>query len=177
MSKKLILLNGPAGIGKSTIARMYTDAHPLTLDIEGDQIMGMIGDWRNHELVARDLKLRHILSMLGIHLEEGQTVILPYLVTDATHSALFENVAKNLGADFYEIALMAEKDTAVKRLLARGSWGEAGSKVLTEEDIPRIEHLYDLMLLALEQRPNTIRVESVLDDSKETYQKFINCLN
>jgi 2-phosphoglycerate kinase len=45
MKQKLILLNGFAGVGKSTIAQKYISETPLTLCLEGDIVMGMIGCW------------------------------------------------------------------------------------------------------------------------------------
>lgn len=174
MKNKLILLNGPAGIGKTTIARLYVDAHPLSLRLEGDSIIGMIGDWRNNEEAARTLKFAHITSMIKTHLLAGYDVVLPYLVTDSTHAEKFEALAAEFGANFIEIILSTDKGTAVKQLLKRGVWGEEGSKQLTEEDIPRIERLYDLMIAESKKRASVKVLPFVKDDIDVTYSTFLS---
>ena len=40
---KVILLNGFAGAGKTTLARKYIDSHPLSIVIEGDELIVNIG--------------------------------------------------------------------------------------------------------------------------------------
>ena len=43
--RKLVLVNGPPGVGKSTLARRYAADHPLTLAVEIDVVRAMIGAW------------------------------------------------------------------------------------------------------------------------------------
>lgn len=173
---KLILLNGPAGVGKTTIARRYIQDNPLSLVIDGDEIMGMIGCWRQYEEEARLLKLKHISVLIESHLETGHDVVLPYLVIDSGHVDLFENMAQKYGADFYNVTLSVTKEKATEMLLRRGKWGEAGSKQLTEADMSRIHSLYDLFTKQLEKRPESNIVTVVDGDIEKTYNSFLEYL-
>ncbi|MEJ7706101.1 MAG: hypothetical protein WKF82_13395 [Nocardioidaceae bacterium] len=40
---RLIHLNGPPGIGKSTLAQWYVDNHPGVLNLDIDQVRCLIG--------------------------------------------------------------------------------------------------------------------------------------
>lgn len=40
---RLIHLNGPPGVGKTTLAARYATDHPGTLDCEVDQLRGLVG--------------------------------------------------------------------------------------------------------------------------------------
>ncbi|MBA8793744.1 adenylate kinase family enzyme [Friedmanniella endophytica] len=42
---RLIHLNGPPGIGKSTLAALGVERHPGTLDLDADQLHPLIGGW------------------------------------------------------------------------------------------------------------------------------------
>jgi hypothetical protein len=42
---RLIHLNGPPGIGKSTIASAFADRHPGVLNLDIDRVAAMIGGW------------------------------------------------------------------------------------------------------------------------------------
>jgi predicted ABC-type ATPase len=44
---RLIHLNGPSGIGKSTIARSYAERHPGVLNLDTDRVVCLIGGWQD----------------------------------------------------------------------------------------------------------------------------------
>jgi predicted kinase len=74
---KLVLLNGPPAVGKSTLARRFADEHPLTLVLEIDMVRALLGawldEWQRSGTVARVIAL----AMARTHLEAGHDVIVP----------------------------------------------------------------------------------------------------
>ena len=173
---KLILLNGFAGVGKTTIAKRYIDDHPLTLSIEGDEIIVMFGQWLTHEEQAREYVFALTKSMIDTHLRHGRTVLLPYLLTNAQHAEAFGNIAAKQTAHFYEIFLTVNKEDAIERLLARGVWGEAGSPALTEKDLPVITTLYDTMIRETGKRLQTTSIHPFRNDIDRTYNAFLEAI-
>jgi hypothetical protein len=112
--------------------------------------------------------------MLETHLNNGQSVILPYLVTYVRHVEIFEDIAKKCNVDFIETFLFSQKAESTQYLLERGRWGEEGSKLLTEVDVPRIHSLYELMFAESSRRVDMRKVEITRGDVEQTYQNFLN---
>ncbi|HVM73684.1 MAG TPA: AAA family ATPase [Candidatus Paceibacterota bacterium] len=173
---KLIILNGFAGVGKTTLAKRYIDEHPLALDIEGDRLIVMLGQWLAHEDEARKIIFELTKSLAGTHLGLGRDVVITYLLTDATHAEAFEQLAQEHSADYKEVFLAADRDEAIARLLKRGTWGEEGLDPLTEEDLPSINKLWDTMATETAKRPSSITVPVKEGDIDHTYQLFITAL-
>ena len=173
---KLIIIHGFAGVGKTTIAKRYIDDHPLALNIEGDNLIVMLGQWITHEDQAREYVFALTKSMIATHLKAGKDVIVSYLLTDARHSEAFEQTAKEHNADFYEVLLSVDKEDAVNRLLERGTWGEPGSPPLTENDLPSIHKLYETMDAETAKRPDMITIHPVKDDIESTYQALLEAI-
>jgi predicted kinase len=174
---KLIILYGFAASGKTTIARRYIDSHPLSMMIEGDEIINMMGDWRSHEKEARNLVYKHTCSILKNQLQAGHDVILPYLLTDVTKLDAFKKVAHEVGSPLHEIYLDGEKEQAIAKLLKRGVWGEEGSPLLTENDRPEIEELFDVMAREMSKVQNVAIIEAVEGDVEGAYQKFLKLIS
>ena len=173
---KLVLLGGAAGVGKTTITQRYLDENPLTLGIEGDVIIAMMGQWLGHEDTARELLFELTKSMVATHLKAGRDVILPYLVTNVSHVEAFEKIANGIGARFIEVALTVDRDEAIRRIFERGTWGEPGAPPLTKNDLPIVEHLYDTLVAELEKRPGTTIVPADRGDIEATYRQFCDVI-
>lgn len=173
---KLIMLNGAAAVGKTTIANRYAADHPLTLNFAGDVLIEMISDWRASETEARRSVFSMTLAAVEAYLKTEHDVIVQYLLVDPDHAEVFAQVAEQTSAAFYEIYLEVDKETAVRRLLQRGKWGEPHSPDLTDADIPEIEDLYDCMVEATAQRPHTISIPVREGDIEGTYQQFCHAV-
>ena len=173
---RLIVLNGFAAAGKTTIAKKYIAEHSMALALEADTIVDNIGDWTNHEDEVRQLTFDLTKAMLRAYLPSGHDVILPYLVTDTEEVQEFESIAHECNADYYEIVLHNERAEAIARLLKRGKWGEATSPPLTDKDLPVIEVLMTKMETALEKRPGAIKIWLKNNDPDTTYAQLLQCM-
>lgn len=174
--KKLIILYGFAASGKSTLAKKFINENPLDIAIEGDQIIGMIGQWRNNEEEARKLVFGHTKSIISNHLQAGYNVVVPYLLNDVADAESIERIAKENDATFIEIYINLEKEDAVNRLIERGCWGEEGSRKLTEKDRDELENRFDCMVKVMSERENVIEIKSKKDDIDGTFNALLDVL-
>src|SRR3954471_15687995 len=116
---RLVHLNGPPGIGKSTLARRYTDDHPLAFCLDIDGFRRLIGRWETHPEESGQLARRMALVMAGEHLGSGHDVVLPQFVARPEFISRLAAVATRAGAEFFEIVLLDELGSASARCDAR----------------------------------------------------------
>lgn len=169
---KCILLTGPLGAGKTTLAARYGAEHPLTLIVHTDELMGMVSGWLEHEDTALQMTFEFALDMTRRHLRNGYDVVLPYFVHTPGEIDAIESVAKETGAQFYAILVHVPKEVSVQRTLARGSWGEPGSPPVTEADVPIIEAKYDELISAVEHQ-SIYWLETATCAVGETYAQLV----
>ncbi|MFZ6003707.1 MAG: AAA family ATPase [Actinomycetota bacterium] len=131
---RLILLNGPPGVGKSTIARRYLEDHPLTLLIEIDELRLAIGGWDEHEeskLLARVLAL----ALARAHLGAGHDVVLPQYLARAEFIDELQAVASEVGAQFRHVLLADARQATTQRFRIRRAELQAGGGVHPQADL------------------------------------------
>jgi len=170
---KVILINGFNASGKTTIARKYIADHSMAMLIDADSLVDNIGDWANHREEVGQLSFELTKALLKAYLPSGHDVVLPYIVTALEEMGDFESIARDCGADFYEVVLDNNKEDAIALLLKRGKWGETTSPLITEEDLPLIEKDFANMEAVVEQRPRTIRIPLKGDSPDTTYRKLL----
>ncbi len=116
---RLILLNGPPGIGKSTLAQRFVDEHPLALHLDLDAVRAMLGRWIDHQPESGAAARAIGLAMARVHLDGGNDVVVPQLLARVPFIEALEDLAADAGADFHEIVLLDDREHAVRRFLDR----------------------------------------------------------
>ncbi|MFD4668292.1 AAA family ATPase [Lentzea sp. NPDC058450] len=116
---RLIHLNGPTGVGKSTLAARYAADHPLTLNLDADEIVRLVGGWQADFYGAVDLVRPLALSMAATHLAAGHDVVMPQLIMRHSERDRFAAAATSAGADYVEFVLRAPVEVAVERYRER----------------------------------------------------------
>lgn len=172
----VILLNGFAAAGKSTIARKYINDNPLSLVIEGDELIINIGRWLEHEDEARSAVFTVVKAMVRTYLQTGHSVILPYFIADDRDVNEIAAIASECGADFNEFVLRSDQPEAIRNLKLRGTWGKAGLPLITTMDASAIEALYRRIVTELESRPQAKIVTMQENNPQGTYNQLVSLL-
>ena len=151
---KLILINGPTGIGKSTIAEIIHKKFPLSFLLDIDAQRRYLYGYREHRAESLALILELALAITDRHLASGHDVIIDKVFADPTVSSSFFDVGHKHGADTYEFILNADKDTLLTRATQRGF--REGS-LLTPE---KVEEFWKRTQEYITNRPDAVVIDA-----------------
>lgn len=163
---RLLVLNGPPGIGKSTLARRYVDEHPFSLCLDLDQVRGQVGGWRTDESRSGELARDLSVAMVRTHLENGYDVVVPQFVA---RPAYLDRLTA-LGS--VEVLLTAPLEEAQRRFDTRDTEHGRVAREMVEAagGYPR---QYDALMAMYEDRP-VVRIAST--DPDGTYTALLAAL-
>jgi predicted kinase len=150
MSAELIVLNGPPGVGKTTVATELSHHVPFSLHLDVDSLKGMISSWGKDHYYSGTQARRMAEVLASLHLAEGHRVIISQLYGQPSDIERLRQVAEREGANFYEIVLMLPKEEARQAFLQRGGAKSRDLGSIPEEVEREFEVLYDRLAARLE---------------------------
>jgi hypothetical protein len=132
----LIHLNGPTGVGKSTLAAALVRERHLALNLDIDELRVRLGQWESTDDSKR--VARHLgFELARRHLHAGYDVVMPQLIVSVNVIHEIGAVARSARAEYCQVLLVASTEELVARLGVDGPHVE-----------PHPRNLFDLDTLA-----------------------------
>ena len=177
---RLIHLNGPPGIGKSTIAQLYADRHPGTLNLDIDSLHRLVGGWQDPANHTHEVLRPVALAMAGTHLRGGRDVVLPQFLARLPAIEAFEAVAVDNGARFLELVLLDEKAESLARFERREDrteWDRHNRRTVALGGGPLfLAEMYDRLVEVIRDRPSAVRIPAETGAVEPTYERLVEAL-
>lgn len=176
----LILLNGPPGIGKSTLSSLYAERHFGTLNLDIDSLHRLIGGWEDKSGRTHDILRPVALAMASAHLAGGRDVIVPQYLGRMDAIGAFEEVARAQAAQVREIVLLDDKAPSIWRFQRRqddSPWGVHNRELVAQHGgSAMLAAMYDQLMDVVALRPSAVVIRSELDAVENTYAALIEAL-
>ncbi len=112
---KVIILNGPMGVGKTATGKRIAEKHPGTALIDGDWCMDLHPFFGNRETKA--MAVDNILHMIRNYRKcsECSMVVLVWLMDDAWVLRSLRDGLSELQAEVKSVTLVCDRETLIER--------------------------------------------------------------
>jgi predicted kinase len=167
-------LNGPPGVGKSTLAGRWATEHPGTLLLDPDALRTWVSGWRE-DFVTTGAVIRPVaIAMLAAYVAQGRDVVLPQLVADESELARFEAATREAGGRFVEVFLEAENvEGRFEARVPDQPWLEAVHELVEEAPADHLRRYADRLAALSEARPDAVRLTTTTGDLEGTYAALV----
>jgi predicted kinase len=179
---RLVHLNGPPGIGKSTLSALYADRNPGTLNLDVDTLHHLIGGWQDEETDTWPVVWSLVRAMAATYLDGGRDVVLPQYLAKVDEIARLEKLAREHGADFREVVLLDDREAAIERFNRRAQdsddpWTRHHHRLIELGGGPVVlGTMYDNLMEVVRLRPGAVVVPSAVGSVQETYGLLADAL-
>ena len=175
---RLVHLNGPSRVGKSTLAHRYAGSHPGTLCLDVDVLVGQVDGWREDFSAAFLVATARGLALAKSHLQDGQDVVVPQLVTIFDQGNPFEVAAADVGARFVEVALLVDIEEHTRRLRTKRPAHDVEARIQSRlETGDLVDRIRGHLAEYLNGRPGTIQLDTTGLTIDQTYVRLVNLLD
>lgn len=179
---RIVHLNGPPGIGKSSLAAIYADRNPGTLNLDVDTLHHLVGGWQDEATDTWPVVWSLVRAMAATHLDGGREVILPQYFATTEEIGVFEKLARGHGAGFREVVLLDDREAAIARFhhRARDSddpWTRHQHLLIEQRggDVV-LGTMYDNLREVVRLRPDAVVVQSAVGAVQQTYRLLAEAL-
>ena len=170
---KLVLLNGPPAIGKTTLAARLVADRPLALLLDIDGLRCSKGQWEARE-ESKNLSRVLAVEMARAHLRSGHDVVVPQLLAQLPFIEVLAGVARATGAEFHEVLLTATIEDTLGRFRMRREAMRAAlvahPQDFVEHDAKSIEAIYGELDSIASVRPNTLVIHTTMGEEAAAYE-------
>lgn len=177
---RLILINGLPAAGKSTLAEMLADDHPMMLVIDIDLVRGMLGGWSEQPRESGIAARRIAIEMARTHLASGLDVVVPQFLGRIEYVQELERLSRDTDAAFREVVLRsASSAVAAEQFRVRSQSPEtkqhrdAAAGLTAGGDFDEFREMQERLDGVIELRSATIEVATVHGDRVATYQRLL----
>lgn len=174
---KLIILNGPPGAGKSSVAEeIHKVLSPLSFFLKFDAQRRFLKDRHENRLKTRSFNYKICKAIIEATLKDGKDLLFEGVIPEPEIIDEFIEIGQKYEVEVFEFILTADKDTILERNTDRGlpADGLLDSK---EVSLEAAEKYWNLMNDLKGQRPKAHVVdvkENDLEQVVDIVKGFIN---
>jgi len=176
----LIHLNGPPGVGKSTMAARYAADHPGTLDCEIDQLRGLVGGVETDFARAGALIRPAAIAMISAYLGHSGDVVLPQMIARPAELDRFLQAATDVGCEHVHVLLTGDPAEVAVRFRDRATdllhHQQAAEAVAADGGTEALRRWHEALADLAATEPGTILLPTTPDDVDATYASLLSAL-